>query len=86
MLSNIWPIEKVLSLLSTQLFHKASRSDTDNLRQQQIMMKMMMMSFMASILNRGVVQTTTSTASAEPIHGIDVELWGTSNNHPHCQC
>jgi hypothetical protein len=44
--SNTGPVEKVLSLLSTQLLHKAtSRSDTDNLQnqqQQQNMMNMMM--------------------------------------------
>ena len=29
--NNTGPVEKVLSLLSTQLLHKATRTDTDNL-------------------------------------------------------
>jgi hypothetical protein len=52
-------VEKELSLLSTQLLHKADRTDTDNLQQQQQlqqqkMMNIMMMSIKASLLNHGV--------------------------------
>ena len=74
--NNTGPVEKVLSLLSTQLLHKATRTDTDNLQQQQQlqqqnMMNMMMMSIMASLLNQhGVSQTTTSTDSANPTQAI----------------
>ena len=78
--NNTGPVEKVLSLLSTQLLHKATRTDTDNLQQQQQqqqqlqqqnMMNMMMMSIMASLLNQhGLSQTTTSTDSADPIQAI----------------
>ena len=73
--NNTGPVEKVLSLLSTQLLHKATRTDTDNLQQQQLqqqnMMNMMMMSIMASLLNQhGVSQTTTSTDSANPTQAI----------------
>ena len=74
--NNTGPVEKVLSLLSTQLLHKATRTDTDCLRQQQQlqqqnMMNMMMMSIMASLLNQhGVSQTTTSTDSANPTQAI----------------
>jgi hypothetical protein len=69
--NNTGPVEKVLYLLSTQLLHKATRTDTDNLQQQQLqqqnMMNMMMMSIMESLLNQhGVSQTTTSTDSANP--------------------
>ena len=78
---NTGPVEKVLSLLSTQLLHKATRTDTDNLQQQQQqqqqqvqqqnMMNMMMMSIMASLLNQhGVSQTTISTDSANPTQAI----------------
>ena len=77
---NTGPVEKVLSLLSTQLLHKATRTDTDNLQQQQQqqqqlqqqnMMNMMMMSIMASLLNQhGVSQTTTSTDSANPTQAM----------------
>ena len=73
--NNTGPVEKVLSLLSTQLLHKATQTDTDNLQQQQLqqqnMMNMMMMSIMASLLNQhGVSQTTTSTDSANPTQAI----------------
>jgi hypothetical protein len=72
--SNTGPVEKVLSLLSMQFLHKATRADTDNLQQQQLqqqdMMNMMMMSIMASSLNCGVSQTTTSTDRADPIQAM----------------
>jgi hypothetical protein len=76
--SNTGPVEKVLSLLSTQLLHKAIRTDTDNLQQQQQqqpqqqqnMINMIMMSIIASLLNCGVPLTTTSTDSADPIKAV----------------
>ena len=71
--SNTGHVEKVLSLLSMQLLHKATRTDTDDLQQklqQQNMMNMMMMSILASLLNDGVPQTTTSTDSADPIQAM----------------
>jgi hypothetical protein len=73
------PVEEVLSLLSMQLLHKATLTDTENQQQQQQlqqqqqqqnMMNMMMISIMASFLNCGVLQTTTSTDSADPIQAM----------------
>ena len=69
MSNNTGPVEKVLSLLSTQLLHKATRTDTDNLPA-------------AATTTAATTAATEHDEHDDDVnHGIIVESWGISNNH-----
>ena len=78
-------LDKILTLVSTQLLQKADKNDIipmqmqmqqqqqqqqQQIQQQQNMMNMMMMTIMSSMLNHGTSQTTTSTTIVEPIQAM----------------